>query len=80
MKRFILILVTTVQTTFLTILQKLFILRFIITLLLVCPRTCSIYILSSYQNDYIIKWQQVLVYLLCTCESSQHNVGKFSMI
>ena len=37
MKRFILILVTTVHTTFFTILQKLFILRFIVTLLLVCP-------------------------------------------
>ena len=51
MKRFILILVTTVHTTFFTILQKLFILRFIVTLLLVCHRTCSICILSSYRND-----------------------------
>ena len=42
MKRFILILVTTVHTTFFTMLQKLFVLRFIVTLLRVCPRTCSI--------------------------------------
>ena len=51
MKQFILILVTKVHTTFLTMLQKLLILRFIVTLSLVCPRTCSICILSSYRND-----------------------------
>ena len=51
MKRFILILLTTVHTTFFTILQKLFILRCIGTLLLVCRRTCSICILCSYRND-----------------------------
>ena len=51
MKGFILILITIVHTTFFTILQKLFILRFIVTLLLVCHRTCSICILSSYRND-----------------------------
>ena len=50
MKRFILILVTTVHTTFFTILQKLFILRFIVTLLLVRPRTCSICILETIKS------------------------------
>ena len=52
MKRFILILGPTVHTTSFTILQKLFILRFIVTLLLVYPGTSSLSIfLSSYRND-----------------------------
>ena len=52
MKRFILILGPTVHTTSLTILQKLLILRFIVTLLLVYSVTSSLSIfLSSNRND-----------------------------